>query len=149
MEKRGRPTWALLLPLALGCWGGVPVVNVAPLLEEGRQNQLAAYGKHRGEDQRIAGVIVEAGISHYRRVVGEQAWGQVSAHEELVPYAYVVLVDRQKPGADHVLCVFRDDRVKDPARLRNGTEVVVRGRFASYANDRRGLGLILQSCEIE
>jgi hypothetical protein len=150
MDKRACVAGPLLASLVAGCWGSVPVANVAPLLEEGHQNQLAAYSKHRGERLRIAGVVAEAGINHYGKVVGGVSGiNEVTAYKQGVPYAYLVLVDRQNPGRDHVLCIFPDDDVKDPGRLNQGSQVVVRGRFERYLDDRRGLGLVLQSCELE
>ena len=154
--------WFLATPIVAvvvtsGCMASQPIHEVAPLLEEARQNELAAYAKRREHKLRVAGVVVYAGMAHARSVVAtvndfDYGWGVggVRATEHYVPSPYVVLVDAMAKGGDAVKCYFWSDDLDSASRVVVGTRITVRGGFYQYYRDDRGrLVMVLSGCEVE
>jgi hypothetical protein len=127
-----------------------PVHDVAPLLAEARQNEVAAYGKYRDHDIRVAGVVVQTGLDHFTQVVARyQYLDHVSAYDERVTYPFIMLGAPTGTSPDAVRCYFTADDAEEVGKVVRGTRVSVRGTFHQYAHDGPRLLLVLSGCTRE
>ena len=128
---------------------------MAPLLNEARQNEVAAFAKYKGETLRVDGVAVHTGIDHFEHVVADgygMGYGYgvgLSARRVFVAYPFVVLGDAGGKSADLVKCYFGTDDAEAVGRLNPGMRMILRGRFNQYVRDAGRLILMLGECSIE
>lgn len=148
-----RRTSALLTTLlCVGC-ATAPLTGVAPLLDEARQNEVAAFAKNRDRSLRVVGIVLQTGMDAYNRVVADgigYGWAvSVSAREELEHYPYAIVGDAQTPSPDFLKCLFSLQDAESVGRLRPGMKVILEGKFHQYVQDQGRMILVLSDCSLD
>jgi hypothetical protein len=155
--KDGGEAWraGLGMLLLLGMAGCVRnrAQALAPLLAEGRANELKATAQHRTERMRVWGIVVSTGLRKVDRLIGKKAdpWNPYSTTVEVAqvqrtyPYLYL-RAPETKEDDGKLLCFFSLDSMSDLADLKPNAAVVVIGDFQEYSD--RGRTLVLNRCEL-
>ena len=140
----------LLATLLGGSCATTPPVCVAPLLNEARQNEVAAYGRNQGRDLHVAGVVLQTGMDSFMRVVAEGAlgWG-VSIDHVLEHSPYMIVGDDRTPTPDLVRCMFPAQDTEVVGRLTPGMRVTFHGTFHQYVHDGGRMLLVLSTCALD
>jgi len=143
----------LLATLLSGGCATAPLTSVAPLLDEARQNEVAAFAKNRDRSLRVVGIVLQTGMDAYSRVVADgigYGWGiSVSAREELEHYPYAIVGDDQTPAPDFLKCLFSPQDADSVGRLKPGMKVTFEGRFLQYVHDQGRMVLVLSNCSLD
>jgi len=139
--------------LVSGACATAPPIGVAPLLNESRQNEIAAYAKNRDHNLSVVGVVLQTGMDAYSRVVAEGygfGWAvSVSAHQELEHYPYVFLGDDRTPSPDMLKCLFSTDDANTVGGIRPGMMIRLRGRFHQYVHEPGRIVMVLSDCSLQ
>jgi len=147
----GNGSWRLGLWLtgALAC-GCAQTVNttVAPVIKEGRDNELAAIAKYRDKQLTVHGTVASVGVRKVERLVAQHQQGYTVAAPRTTPYPFVILTDHQTPSVDHIICYFSPALVEEVSHVQQGAAMTVVGTFQEYAAIECGLELILKGCEL-
>jgi hypothetical protein len=126
---------------------------LAPLLAEGRANELKATAQHRGERMRVWGVVVSAGLKKVDRLIAKKAEPlniystsvEVEQVRRSYPYVYLRAPDANADDGK-LLCFFTLDSMGALPDLKPDTAIVVIGDFQEYSD--RGHTLVLNGCEL-
>jgi hypothetical protein len=156
IHRRGRnvstslgPALIAAMTIATGCATG-PAHDVAPLLEEARRNEVAAYGKYRDHDIRVTGVVVQTGLDQSTQVVADYGvYGAVTARRENTIHPFIMLGDAARASGDAVRCYFAADEAAEIGKVTRGSRLILRGTFHQYAHDGARLLLVLSACARE
>jgi hypothetical protein len=144
---------AIFMTLVCGACATAPPSGVAPLLNEARQNEIAAYAKNRDRSLRAVGIVLQTGMDSYNRVVADgfaYGWAvSVSAREEVEHYPYAIVGDEQTPSPDIIKCLFSTDDADLVGKLRPGMKISFEGRFHEYVHDQGRLILVLSTCSLD
>lgn len=125
---------------------------LAPLLAEGRANELRATAQHREERMCVWGTVVSTGLTKVERLVGRRAQPfnlysavQVEQVQRTYPYLYL-RSPHAKAEEGKLVCYFSDNMMSEVAELQPNTSIVVVGDFQEYADG--GHTLVLNTCEL-
>jgi hypothetical protein len=141
---------AIFMTLLCGACATAPPTGVAPLLNEARQNEIAAYAKNRERNLSAVGVVLLTGMEDFRRVVAEPYAGwRFSAREILEHYPYAIVGDERTPSPDVVKCLFPTDDADLVGKLKPGMKITFEGRFHQYVHDQGHLILVLSNCSLD
>ena len=145
---------AIFMTLLCGACATAPSTGVAPLLNEARQNEIAAYAKNRDRSLRAMGIVLQTGMDSYNRVVADGyafAPGLISlsAREEIEHYPYAIVGDERTPSPDIIKCLFSTDDTDLVGKLKPGMKIFFVGRFHQYVHDQGHLILVLSNCSLE
>jgi hypothetical protein len=131
-----------------------PVRDVSSLLDEARQNEVAAYAKHRESYVGVVGVVLKTGLDQFSQLALSgsgwgPAWANVTAQEDIITFPYVVLGGSRGDSRDVVKCYFGKDDADKVGRIARGACLTVHGRFLQYVHVGKVLALVLDSCRAE
>ena len=154
---------ALSAAVLAACGPGASHIHdaqIAQLVAQGRDNELAAIGKYQGEWLRVRGVVAEKGILKLEQQLGshtlrpgtgltELATGTTVVGRRRVPHPFLVLKDPQRPGSDVLLCYFPSQDAGAVGRLSVGSTVTVSGLFQEYGTVRGKLEIVLNRCTLD
>jgi hypothetical protein len=142
----------LAIFLFQGC-ATAPLTNVAPLLHEARQNEVAAYAKNRDRSLHVAGTVFQTGMDAYNRVVADGfAYGpmvSMNAREEIEHYPYMIVGDERASTDDAIKCVFSTNDADVVGKLKPGMKVTFEGKFHQYVHDQGRMILVLSNCSLD
>jgi hypothetical protein len=149
-----RMVWArsslLLALLGSGCAHAPSAI--APFIDQGRANVLAATAELRGKSLAVKGVVMSTGlrtIEQYRaRRDYANLLSDVTVRRESIGVPYVMARDAgARDDAGAVLCYFAPEALAQVARIRPDTTVVMTGEFQDYG--AQGSLLVLTACELD
>jgi len=142
----------LTVVLFQGC-ATAPLTGVAPLLDEARQNEVAAYARNRDRSLHVMGIVFQTGMDAYNRVYADGFayghWVSLSAREEIEHYPYMIVGDERAPSDGAIKCFFSTRDADVVGRLQPGMKVTFEGRFHQYVNDQGRMILVLSNCSLD
>jgi hypothetical protein len=140
----------LLALLGTGC-ASAPLA-IAPLIQQGRANVLAATAELSGRWLSVTGVVTETGLRSVEQFRAERVyptlWSNVTLTRESVGIPYAAVRDAKAgAGSGLVFCYFPTEAMAAVGRLQPNMPVVMSGQFQEYAAE--GSMLVLTACELD
>lgn len=140
----------LIALLATSC-AHVTVTSDA-LLQEVRENQIAALDKYQGETIVVTGRVEATGLKNFEETVVEVTGGWYggprsgTSHSETHQRAFVSLkTETAKLG--NVVCFFSDDNRADAAAAVVGEPISLRGAVYRVSRSRKSALVLMDSCK--
>jgi hypothetical protein len=132
----------------VGCAPG-PIRDLAPLVDEGRQNEVAATAKYREEEIRVRGVVGQTGLDNFSHIVVGNDGFSLAARSVQTTYPYVLLHSETSNVPSSVKCYFSESEMDTVGKLAKGSRQIITGRFQQYMRNGESVTLVLRDCSLD